>query len=323
MIAAAVVPHCNRIDLLRELAASLAAQTRPFDEWIVADNGSTDGSAEFAESAGARVLRLGRNLGFAAAVNRGIEAARADVVAILNNDVTLDGEWLDRMLAGMGDASFATGKILRASDPSIIDGAFDEISRAACPHRCGAGKPDSAYWNKARAIRFAPMTAALFQRRLFEEIGLLDERFESYYEDIDFGLRCAAAGRSGVYLPDCVARHRGSATLGAWNSDTVFFLSRNQVLLAAKYFRAESLWRIVAGQLLWGMLAVRHRAGYEWFRGKLHGLKSARRMDGELAGALQDRLRTIIKASEHNIFEIQRQTGCDRYWRVYFCLLRR
>ncbi len=323
MIAAAVVPHWNRIDLLRELAASLQAQTRPFDEWIVADNGSTDGSAEFAQSAGARVLRLGRNLGFAAAANRGIEAARADVVAILNNDVTLDREWLDRMLAGMGNASFATGKILRASDPSRIDGAFDEISRAACPYRGGAGKPDSAFWNQPRVIRFAPMTAAVFRRRLFEEIGLLDERFGSYYEDIDFGLRCAAAGRSGVYLPDCVARHQGSATLGAWNSDTVFFLSRNQVLLAAKYFRGESLWRIVAGQLLWGALAVRHGAGYGWLRGKLRGLKDAKGIEGKPGGSSQDRLHTIIKASERNIFEIQQQTGCDRYWRVYFCLLRR
>src|ERR1700691_1783891 len=105
MTVAAVIPHWNRRDLLAKLLENLRRrQTRRFDEVIVVDNGSTDGSAEMAEQAGARVLRLGSNLGFAAAVNRGIEAliqngaAHADWIAILNNDVTLEPEWLEAML---------------------------------------------------------------------------------------------------------------------------------------------------------------------------------------------------------------------------------
>src|SRR6266849_1366264 len=143
--AAAVVPHWNRPELLETLFASLHAQSRPFDEIILADNGSTDDSAAVGERAGARVLRLGRNLGFAAAVNRGIEAARADWLAILNNDVTLDTAWLEKLVdaAERERAWFAAGKILRAEHPSTLDGAFDEISRAACACRCGAGKSDA------------------------------------------------------------------------------------------------------------------------------------------------------------------------------------
>jgi GT2 family glycosyltransferase len=324
MTVAAVIPHWNRIGLLRELAQSLTAQTRPFDEWIVADNGSTDGSAEFAEAAGARVIRLGRNLGFAVAVNRGIEEARADFVAILNNDVTLDPRWLEKLLAGIGDAAFATGKILSAADPGIIDGTFDEISRAACACRCGSGKPDSAFWNQSRPARFAPMTAALFRRDLFTQIGRLDERFGSYLEDVDFGLRCAAAGKRGSYIPQAVAYHRGSATLGLWKSDTVYYLSRNQVLLAKKHFRDEPLWPILAGQLLWGTLALRHATGFAWLRGKLSGLRFARMINGENIGVKRDSgLHDAIAASERSIFEIAQQTGFDWYWRVYFCLLRR
>src|SRR5207237_4841999 len=115
----------------------------------------------------------------AAAVNRGIEATQADWIAILNNDVTLSLNWLATLLARVEsdpeNAWFATGKTLRASDPSRIDGAFDAISRGACACRCGSGKPDGPFWNNPRRIRMAPMTAALFQRRLFEEIGALDE----------------------------------------------------------------------------------------------------------------------------------------------------
>ena len=156
----AVIPTWNRRDLLLNLFQSLGAQTRPFNEIIVVDNGSTDGSAEFAERAGAKVLRLGRNAGFAAAVNRGIEAAGTDWVAILNNDVTLEPDWLEKLLTAPEDAWFASGKILRTSDPNLVDGTFDEISRGACASRCGSGKPDGPAWNQPRRIRVAPMTAA-------------------------------------------------------------------------------------------------------------------------------------------------------------------
>ena len=101
MRVAAVVPHWNRRDLLFPLFESIRAQTLPFDEIIVADNGSTDDSAELAERAGARVLRLGRNLGFAAAVNRGIEATRADWIATLNNQLAGDASGGRRTRRGM------------------------------------------------------------------------------------------------------------------------------------------------------------------------------------------------------------------------------
>lgn len=318
----AVVPHWNRRDLLESLLRSLREQTVPVDEIIVADNGSTDDSADFAERAGARVLRLGRNLGFAAAVNRGIEAARTDWIAILNNDVTLAPDWLALLIdaAEREGASFATGKILSASNSSILDGTFDEISRGACSCRCGAGKPDSAWWNQTRPIRFTSMTAAIFKRSLFEEVGLLDETFGSYLEDIDFGIRCGLSERTGVYLPAAVATHRGSATLGAWKSDTVWWIARNQLLLAAKHFGGEPRWPILAGQLLWGVLALRHGAGVAFLSGKITGWRVARRISTKRS---TKRLREILEASEAEILAVEQQTGFDWYWRAYFWLLRR
>jgi GT2 family glycosyltransferase len=319
---AAVIPHWNRRELLVALLESLRAQKLPFDEIIVADNGSSDDSAEVAERAGARVLRLGRNFGFAAAVNRGIEAARTDWVAILNNDVTLEPDWLRALLEAVSRESawFATGKILRAGAPGIIDGTFDEISRGACACRCGSGKPDGPWWNEPRSIRFAPMTASLFRRDLFRELGTLDESFGSYLEDVEFGLRCALAGRNGVYVPAAVAHHRGSATRGEWHSDTVHRIARNQVLLASKHFRGQPRFPIVAGQLLWGLVAFRHGRGWSYLRGKIGGIRAARRVSAQPASA---RLTPILQASEGEILEIQRRTGFDAYWRAYFWLLRR
>ena len=322
MKVAAVIPHWNRRGLLAGLLENLKRQTRAFDEVIVVDNGSTDGSAEMAEQAGATVLRLGSNLGFAAAVNRGIGAARADWIAILNNDVTLDAAWLEKMLEAVKeDVWFACGKILRADDESMIDGTFDEVSRAACAWRCGSGRRDSPVWNQPRTILMAPMTAALFRNSLFQEVGLLDEAFESYLEDVDFGLRCAFQGRSGAYAPGAVARHIGSATLGEWNKDTVRRIARNQVFLAKKHFRGMAAWRILAGQLLWGLVACRHGRGLSYLRGKLQGLLA--RPEGRAPIAAPAIIKSVLEESERRLFELQREAGFDRYWRAYFWLSRR
>jgi GT2 family glycosyltransferase len=322
----AIIPHWNRRDLLETLLASLRAQSRPFDDIVVADNGSIDDSAAFAERAGARVLRLGSNLGFAAAVNRGIEAAHTDWVAILNNDVTLEAAWLETLIAAAEreHAWFATGKIRRADSHSTLDGAFDEISRAACACRCGAGKPDAPVWDQPRRIRIAPMTAAIFRRELFDEIGLLDESFGSYLEDVDFGLRCAIAGRAGVYVPAAVSHHRGSATMGEWNKETVRLIARNQVLLAAKHFHGRPRLPILAGQLLWGVVALRHGRGGAYLRGKISGLKAARAIRRRHGFQnISQGLPSVVEASEGEIFELERQTGFDWYWRAYFWLLPR
>jgi len=320
----AVIPTWNRRDLLLNLLDSLAAQTRRCDEIIVVDNGSTDDSAESAERAGAKVLRLGRNMGFAAAVNRGIEAAGTDWVAILNNDVTLEPDWLEKLLAAGDGASFATGKILQAADHSKVDGAFDELSRGACASRCGSGKHDGPAWNQPLRIRFGPMTAAIFRRQLFQDLGGLDENFGSYMEDVEFGLRCALAGREGVYVPSAVAYHRGSATLGEWSKDTVSRIARNQVLLAAKHFRSQPRWPIVAGQLLWGLIALRHGCGVAYLRGKLAGIRDAGRTGRVTTNEYTSKdLARVLEASEANILALARETGYDSYWRAYFWLSRR
>jgi hypothetical protein len=328
MKVAAVIPHWNRADLLSTALKSLALQTRSFDEVIVVDNGSTDNSAKVARELGARFLPLGRNTGFAWAVNRGIEEAQSDWVAILNNDVTLDPGWLENLLQAAQESQapvaeqkwFAAGKILSAADTSVIDATFDELSRSGCAWRCGAGRPDAPVWNELRPIRMAPMTAALFRADLFREVGSLDEAFESYLEDVDFGLRCSLCGFAGVYVPSAIAYHRGSETLGRWNSDTVRRISCNQVLLTAKHFGAQPRFPILAGQLLWGLVALRHGRAFSYIRGKFEGLRKARTLGIEKTR--HSELRRILTQSEQTILSLQRQTGFDRYWRVYFCLSR-
>src|SRR5439155_7758803 len=127
-----VIPVWNGRELLLALLEKLRRQTFLVAEVLAVDNGSTDGAAEAAEQAGARVLRMGANLGFSRAVNAGIEACRTDLLALVNTDVEPEPEWLSRLAAALESPGvwFATGKILSSLDRTRIDGTYDLISRA-------------------------------------------------------------------------------------------------------------------------------------------------------------------------------------------------
>jgi GT2 family glycosyltransferase len=320
---AIVIPTWNRAKMLAETLESLGQQTYPVQRIIVVDNGSTDDSAKVAARAGAQVISLDANLGFAAAVNRGIrEAGAVEFIGVLNNDVTLTPDWLAGLMAQLKTtgAWFVSGKLLDAQARGRMDGSFDAVCRGGCAWRCGNGRPDSPLWNRTRTIQLAPFTAAVFRAGVFERVGLLDENFESYLEDVDFGLRCAAAGLNGLYVPESVAYHRGSGTLGRWHPHTVRRIARNQLLLIAKHYPPNWVlrygWPVFIAQTLWGFVALRHGALLSYLAGKFDGLRQFRRVRGKHCADF----RTIIEQSEKDIHDIQQLTGFDLYWRLYFAL---
>jgi len=320
---AAVIPNWNGAARLARLLEGLQAQSYPIDRVIVVDNGSTDNSAAVAARAGASVIELGANTGFSHAVNCGIRAAAAEWILILNNDVLPEPDWLRNLMqtaATTKEAWFVTGKLLDAARKDSVDGAFDAICRGACAWRCGHGRPDSPVWNQPRQIRFAPLTAALFRAELFERVGLLDETLESYLEDIDLGIRSAAKGLTGLYAPQAVAYHEGSATLGSWHPDTVRKISRNQLLIVAKHYPRKWIlrygWPVLVAQALWGFTALRHGRFLAYAGGKLDGV----RLFGKSRGEPCPNLAAILDRSEREIRELQKLTGVDLYWRLYFAL---
>jgi len=319
-----VIPVHNGRELLEKLLASIARQTAAPLEVIVVDDGSTDGAAECAHRAGARVIPMGGNRGFAAAVNRGIREAGGESIALINSDVELDNRWLETLWGTGGAADFATGKILQTGSDHILDGSYDLICRGGCSWRAGAGRPVAALADVISNIRFCSATAAIFRAELFRKSGLFEELFESYLEDVDFGLRCIAAERRGTYSPGAVCWHQGSATLGRWNARVVRLISRNQVFLIARHYPAELirrwLWHIVVAHALWGGLAIRHGCGVAWVRGKFEGLRRFRAVRRE-AGSPAGNLAPAIVESEREIYRLQSESGFDAYWRLYFRLI--
>ena len=318
-----VIPNHNGARFLGPLLDDLHAQSVRAREVLVVDNGSTDESVELAKKSGARVIEEPVNRGFASAVNLGVRWANEEAVAVLNNDLRLAPEWLERTAHEMtGTRSFVVGKVLSMDRPDLIDGTYDLVCRGGTAWRAGSACTDSALWSQAREIQLAPFTAILLRREWFLGLGGLDERFESYLEDVDFGLRSASSGHTGYYCPDAVCRHAGSATWGRWSPATVKLLSRNQVFVVAKHYDGSSLrrlgWQIAVAQTLWGLIAARHGQLGAWLAGKAEGLRDFASMRNAVAGpGIED----VLRASEQQIRELQQACEWpDTYWRWYFRL---
>ena len=332
----AIIPTYNRADLVQSIVTNLHAQTRPPEQVIVVDNGSQDATQILARELGTDLVVFPENRGFAAAVNEGIRQASGDWLLIVNNDVVLEPAWLERLLlaAQQENAPFAIGKLLRKDDLSTLDGSWDLVSRAAYAYRCGYGRRDGAVWSIRRKICFPPMTAALFDRHVFERVGLLETRFESYYEDVDFGVRCALAGLEGIYEPAAVAVHIGKATFGKHGPRVMYLSARNQVLLLAKHYPPQTLrrfaWPILVGQILALLAAAKQGHFFTALRGKWHGLQEWSTFRKEMNGAADPNtwreatkaIEAAFSESELEIRNLQRQIGFDSYWRLYFSLVR-
>jgi GT2 family glycosyltransferase len=258
-----VVPTWNGADWLPGCLGAIAAQTRPFDEVIVVDNGSTDGSVAQAAALrpDARVIELGRNTGFAFAANRGVEAASADAVALVNTDVELAPDWLARTSAVLeaddGLAAVAT-KMVDLGDRSRLYDAGDVLRRDGVCEQRGRFLPDDGRFDAPGEVFAACAGAALYRRAAVLAVGGFDERFFAYLEDADLGLRLRLAGWRCAYEP-VVAAHASGGSSWQLRRPVPAWAARNTLLLVAKAFPARWLPLVAYRQAGWAWHALRER----------------------------------------------------------------
>jgi len=214
-------------------------------EVIVVDNGSTDDTAEvLARYPEARALVLPRNLGFARAVNAGIRAARGDVLVLLNNDTEAEPGWLAALLAALdGDPTIgaATSKVRLFDRRDRLHTTGDVVAATGMAGNRGVWEVDRGQHDTARDVFGASAAAAAYKRALFEDIGLFEAAFVSYYEDVDLAVRARLAGWRTVYAPEAVVYHKLSASgAGPYAS---YFVARNRVWTIARCWPAALLRR--------------------------------------------------------------------------------
>jgi GT2 family glycosyltransferase len=283
-----VIPNWNGREWLPGCLAAIAAQSLPATEVIVVDNGSQDGSSAYLrdEHPAVRVLELGSNTGFARAANEGIRAAAGELVALVNTDVVLSDDWLERTVAALaadsGAASVAS-KILWSGDRSLVYDAGDVLRRDGVCEQRGRFGLDQPRWDQPGEVFGACAAAALYRREAVLELGGFDERYFAYLEDVDLALRLALAGWRCRYEP-AVALHAGEGSSGALAGGHWFFVARNTIVLVAKAFPVRWLPLVAYRQIAW----IWHTARERRLGWHLRGLLAALPM---LPGALRERRR--------------------------------
>ena len=241
-----VVVNWNRKELLRACLRSLQQQTGVTFETIVVDNGSTDGSAAMAEEEfRARVIRNRENRGFCAANNQGIAAAGGEFIALLNNDAEADPGWLAALRTACSrapDVGMAASKVLVWEDPRRIDKVGHLIFPDGQNRGRGTGAEDRGQFDREEEVLWPDGCAAMYRKKMLDEIGGFDEDFFAYGDDAELGLRARLAAWRCVYTPRAVVRHHRSSTLGKDSAWRLELIERNRILLALKLFPWSLLW---------------------------------------------------------------------------------
>jgi GT2 family glycosyltransferase len=289
---AIIVVNWNGAHLLRTCLGSLRAQTFTDFETILVDNGSTDESLslvarEFPE---VRIIALPENLGLGGGTNVGIRQSDAPIIVTFNNDTEADPRWLEQLRAALiahPEAGSAASKLLLFDRRDTIHSAGDFYGLDGMPGSRGVWQPDDGRYDRPELVFGACAGAAAYRRSMLDEVGLFEDNFFMYCEDVDLSFRCQLAGYRCIYVPTAVVYHMLSATGGG--SLASYYCGRNFLRIIARNMPRQLLgrvWpRIVAAQLRMAAESVRHirePAARAKLRGQWAGLR-------ELPRTLRDR----------------------------------
>ena len=247
-LVSAVVLNWNGGQMVLRCLASLRRQTHRRLELVVVDNGSQDGSFERLQEQAPPLVIVSnpRNLGFAVAANQGIAAAAGDWLLIVNQDVELEPDYVQRLLeAARADARIGalTGKLLRTEPRDVLDSTGHVVFRNSWAANRGESRPDRGQYDRAGEVFGVTAAAALYRRRMLLEVSEgrarpFDERFFAYIEDVDLDWRARWLGWKAWYEPAAVAWHHRSATGARGRPFIMRHILKNRLLLAAN----NDLW---------------------------------------------------------------------------------
>ena len=278
MLISIVIVNWNGVHLLRPCFDALRRQTEQRFGIIVVDNGSTDGSIEWvAEQSNVSLIRNGTNRGFAPATNQGIRASTTPFVALLNNDTEADPRWLESLLKVMDNprVGSANGVLLFAGQPDMVQSAGIAIDRAAIAWDRFGGLPRTHPTVQQPAEIFgATGGAALYRRAMLDKIGLLNERYFAYLEDVELAWRAQKAGWQCHYVPEAIVLHHTSATAGEGSPFKQQLLGRNKVWLVAQHAPLKDLPLILLYDLMAVGWALVRRRNPHHLLGRVRALRS-------------------------------------------------
>jgi len=282
-LASVVIPNWNGAHHLPVCLGALRAQSYPHIEVILVDNGSSDGSQalvkhQFPE---VRLLALERNLGLTGGNNAGFRSARGDVLISLNNDTEAAPGFVEALVEGLlahAEAGMAASKMLLFERRDTIHSAGDGYGADGIPFNRGVWQRDEGQFDGPGWVFGGCGGAVAYRRAMLDEVGLFDESFFMYCEDVDLNWRAQLAGWRCWYTPEAVVFHKLSATGGGPIAS--FYTGRNTLWVIAKNYPG-ALLRRNWGRIVRAQAAITRDAVRAW-----RGQAARARLRGQVAGWL-------------------------------------
>ena len=250
-------------------------------EVILVDNGSMDSSVGFSREKfpDLKIIELGENRGFSGGNLAGLNAAKGEFIALVNNDTRADPKWLEMIIQPMlqdPTVGVCASKLIFADDKKI-NSAGDGITTAAVGFNLGLGK-DGALFNKSGPVFGACAAAVLYRRKMLDEIGFLDDDFFLYDEDTDLNFRAQLAGWKCVYVPGAVVHHVSNGTAGRLSDTHVYYHTRNLEFVWLKNMPLGLIVRFAHHKIMQEVgafcyLCLRHGKWRPYFRAKRDALR--------------------------------------------------
>jgi GT2 family glycosyltransferase len=254
-----LIPTWNRRDAVLRCVTSLRRLTYPNYQAVVIDNGSVDDTAAAlaTQHPEVTVLRNARNLGYAGGNNVGFRWALdhgAEYVLLINNDTEATPEMITELVR-VAEGDRAIGIVgcrnLLMADTTLLWGAYGTLTYGPFLVRVeGQRLPDGQPWRVVKDVDWVIGNGCLMRRHALEEVGLFDETFFAYHEDVDWCVRARRAGYRVVYAGTAAIVHEGGSSSDGRQRHSVpvrYFLGRNGVL----FVRKNATWH---RQLMFGGL---------------------------------------------------------------------
>jgi GT2 family glycosyltransferase len=278
-----IILNWNGKEHLLECLGSLAETVYAPVELIVSDNGSTDGSVEHVRSSFplVHVLENGKNIGYTGGNNNGIAAAKGDYVVTLNNDVTVEPDWLDKPVEYMekdGSLFAVCGRQMNYYRRLTIDSLFHYPGPALLFLRAGHGETMEQNPGFARPGYVIAINggSAMYRKKMFMELGGFDRSFFIYNEETDLCMRAFLKGWKCLFVPQSVVYHKEGESFKKSRGKNLYYHERNRMWFIFRLYPLAFIARRFVPLLLEEMRTVKRdvfvlRAPLRYVTARIHG----------------------------------------------------
>jgi len=249
-LASIIISNYNGREHLLEFFESLEKISYKNFEIIFIDNNSSDDSVDFIKKNYnyVKIIQNKKDYGFSGANNIAARYATGKYLIFLNIDTVVDRNWLIELIKvaeTSEDIGIVVGKELYYHERTIINFAGFSSDKYLKHHRIGYNERDCEMYNKNRITFFASGASFLIKREVYQKIGLFEDLYYAFYEDLDLSWRTWLAGYKIIYAPKSFIYHKTGAILGRKNPRKTYLIERNKLRTLLKNYELKTIIKIL------------------------------------------------------------------------------